>query len=77
MSSQNIPRKNRKRDGINSAHTVKRVLFDIIYFTLVIPFAIGIRLFGDPLKIKAISSKQLWLDRALPELEIEQARRQF
>jgi hypothetical protein len=55
---------------------LKYFLFDFMYFTLLVPIAIGTRLFRDPLNIKASRNQDLWIDRPAADLDIEQARRQ-
>jgi len=54
-----------------------RVLLAFFYFVLVAPFALLLRLFGDPLHLKARQASSFWLDRAQPEADFEQLRSQF
>jgi hypothetical protein len=63
--------------NISPMAAFKYFLFDFTYFTLLVPIAIGTRLFRDPLNIKASRKTGLWIDRPDAELEIEQARRQY
>jgi hypothetical protein len=51
-----------------------RVIVTLFYFTILVPFGIGSRLFSDPLRIK--SSSPHWLDRHPVENGLEEARRQ-
>ncbi len=50
-----------------------RVIVTLFYFTLLVPFGIGARLFSDSLRIKAGPQ---WLDRPPVENGLEEARRQ-
>jgi hypothetical protein len=47
----------------------------LFYFTIFAPFALGARLFSDPLRLR--SSKNGWLDRPPVEKTLDAARRQF
>ena len=49
------------------------VFTKVFYFTIMLPFGIGMRLVGDPLAIKGTSE---WLDREPVSTRIEDARRQ-
>ena len=51
-----------------------RVIVTLFYFTILVPFGIGSRLFSDALRVK--SSSPQWLDRAPVENGLEEARRQ-
>ncbi len=48
----------------------------ILYFTILIPFAIGSRLFTDPLRRKMPQSETFWVDRQPVSSELSQAKRQ-
>ena len=54
---------------------VARIVMTIFYFTIAIPFGIGVRLFKDPLRLK--SKEVAWLKREEREETIETARRLF
>ena len=60
-----------------------RVLMAILYFTVVLPFGLGVTLFGDPLKIKHSGSwSDAWLSNWKPKHvpvtpSLEEAGRQF
>ena len=54
-----------------------RVLWGVLYFVLVAPFALGVKLFLDPLRIKKRSSPSWWLDKPRQTLTLEGAHRQF
>jgi hypothetical protein len=52
-----------------------RLFAVLFYFTIFVPFALGVRLFSDPLKVRTASSR--WVDRAPLSNSLEDARRQF
>ena len=54
---------------------VARVFMTVFYFTLAIPFGIGVRLFKDPLRLK--SKETGWLPRVAKTETIEEARRLY
>jgi len=47
----------------------------LFYFTLFVPFALGVRLLSDPLSIRQLPKK--WLDRVPVGSTVDEARRQF
>lgn len=53
-----------------------RVVLTIFYFTVLIPFGIGVRLFSDPLKIKS-QPDELWRSRTTGDQNLEEVTRQF
>ena len=55
---------------------VGRVVLTLLYFTIVLPFGIGVRLLSDPLKIKLIPSSSFWHPREAVTDTFEEARRQ-
>jgi hypothetical protein len=52
-----------------------RLFAVLFYFTIFIPFALGVRLFGDPLRIRKLPAR--WTDRPAVGSTVEEARRQF
>ncbi len=52
-----------------------RLFAVLFYFTLFAPFALGVRLFGDPLHIR--KSLGRWHAKAPVGTSLEEARRQF
>ena len=50
-----------------------RIIVTLFYFTILVPFGIGSRLFSDPLHLK---SGPHWLDRHPVENGLTEARRQ-
>ena len=53
-----------------------RVVLTIFYFSILVPFGVGVRLFGDPLHIKSIPD-QLWRSRQTGDQTLEETMRQF
>jgi hypothetical protein len=54
---------------------VARIFMTVFYFTVAIPFGIGVRVFKDPLHLK--SQQTRWLKRETKEETIEDARRLY
>ena len=54
-----------------------RIILSLFYFIFVTPFALGVRIFSDPLNIKHHSSKSHWLSKKEIKYDLEQYRRQF
>jgi hypothetical protein len=48
-----------------------------LYFVLVTPFALGLKLFADPLRIKTRTGPSWWLDHPRQTRTLEEAHRQF
>lgn len=44
-----------------------RVLLSVFYFTVVPPFALVVKLFKDPLGLRAAASNTFWMDRPAPD----------
>lgn len=57
-------------------HFQAQVLFGLLYFVFVAPFAIGLKLFADPLHIKGKRPTTWWRDFPRQTLTLEDARRQ-
>jgi hypothetical protein len=53
-----------------------RVVLTLFYFTVFVPFGIGVRLLGDPLQIKQ-QPEQLWRPRPTGDQSLEDVLRQF
>ena len=53
-----------------------RVVLTIFYFSVLVPFGIGVRLFADPLHIKTLPS-EYWRKRVTGDQKLEDVRRQF
>lgn len=54
---------------------VARIFMTVFYFTVAVPFGVGVRLLKDPLRLK--SKEVAWLQRAEREETIESARRLY
>jgi len=54
-----------------------RMLFAFFYFVIVTPFGIGVRLFGDPLKVKQGGRATNWLERSSVKHDLEAGQKQF
>ncbi len=55
---------------------VGRIVLSVFYFTIMLPFSLGVTLFGDALKLKE-KRRAFWLNRQTPPTSLEEARRQF
>jgi len=53
-----------------------RVLIAFLYFTVVLPFGLGYRIFGNPLKTRQSPTDTSWHKREMSAENIEDARRQ-
>ena len=65
-----------KRFGRFMGDQIGRVVLTVFYFTLFVPFALGVRFFGDPLAMRA-SSRIKWVERTTHDLTLEDSRRLF
>jgi hypothetical protein len=65
-----------KRFGQFMGDQVGRVVLSIFYFTLFMPFGLGVRFFLDPLGMRARDRVE-WLERKTQDLTIDDARRLF
>lgn len=63
-----------KRIGQFIGDLIGRLVLTLFYFTLFVPFGLGVRLRGDPLGIKP-GHRARWLDRATRDCAIDDARR--
>ena len=54
---------------------VARIFMTVFYFTVAIPFGIGVRIFKDPLHLK--SKESGWLPRETKQETLEEARRPY
>jgi hypothetical protein len=64
-----------KRFGRILGDLVGRIVLTIFYFTIFMPFGLGVRLFGDRLDVKGRHGPR-WLPRRTRDLLLEDARRQ-
>lgn len=65
-----------KRIGQFIGDAVGRVVLTVFYFTLFMPFALGVRFFGDPLAIRP-QDRTKWLERRTHDLTLDDSRRLF
>ena len=65
-----------KRIGQFIGDQLGRVVLTVFYFTLFLPFALGVRLFSDPLAIHP-QRRPKWLERATHDLTLDDSRRLF
>lgn len=65
-----------KRFGQIIGDTIGRVVLTIFYFTLFMPFALGVRFFSDPLELRPVSNPK-WLERKTQDLTLDDSRRLF
>ena len=65
-----------KRIGQFMGDLLGRLVLTIFYFTLFMPFGLGVRLFGDPLAIRP-QVRAKWVERTTHDLTLEDSRRLF
>lgn len=65
-----------KRFGQFIGDQIGRVVLTLFYFTLFLPFGLGVRFFGDPMGIKPQSHTK-WLERKTNDLTLDDSRRLF
>ena len=66
-----------KKIGQTIGDFIARTVLSLFYFTLFVPFALGVRFLGDPLTIKSEIAASWRLGRGTHDLSLEDARRQF
>jgi hypothetical protein len=64
-----------KRVGQAIGDFIGRLVLTLFYFTLYVPFALGVRIWGDPLEIKPGEKRVHWLERTTRDLDFDAARR--
>jgi hypothetical protein len=64
-----------KRFGQILGDLIGRIVLTVFYFTIFMPFGLGVRLFGDRLDVKGGQGPR-WLERRTRDLQLEDARRQ-
>ena len=55
---------------------IGRVVLTVFYFTLFVPFGLGVRFFGDPLSLRRHGASK-WLERTTHDMTLEDTRRLF
>ncbi len=53
-----------------------RIVLTIFYFTIFVPFALGVKLFSDPLAIKSLPTS-LWRPRSTGDQSLTDVLRQY
>ena len=53
---------------------IGRIVLTVFYFTILVPFGLGVRLLSDPLELKDFP-KAGWLDRETHDTSLEHGRR--
>lgn len=64
-----------KRVGQWIGDALARVVLTVFYFTIFLPFGLGVRLFSDPLTIKTRPA-EFWLPRTTTDKTMADTRRQ-
>lgn len=54
-----------------------RIALTVFYFTIFVPFGLGVRLLSDPLGTRRRRLPSLWLSRRRADLTLPDAQRQF
>jgi hypothetical protein len=65
-----------KRIGQFIGDQIGRVVLTVFYFTLFMPFALGLKLLADPLAMRP-QGRPKWLERKTRDLNLEDSRRLF
>ena len=65
-----------KRFGQFMGDLIGRLVLTVFYFTLFMPFGLGVRLLGDPLAIRPLSPAK-WLERKTHDVTLEDSRRLY
>jgi hypothetical protein len=65
-----------KRFGQFMGDMIGRLVLTVFYFTLFVPFALGVRFFADPLGMRT-SSPVKWVERKTNDLTLDDSRRLF
>ena len=65
-----------KRIGQFIGDQIGRVVLTVFYFTLFMPFGLGVRFFGDPLALHP-RARSRWLERSTKDLTLEDTRRLY
>ena len=65
-----------KRFGQFMGDFIGRLVLTIFYFTLFVPFGLGVRLFGDPLALRQRGPGK-WLERTTHDLNLDDSRRLY
>jgi hypothetical protein len=55
---------------------VARVVLSVFYFTILVPFGLGVRLLSDPLGLKG-GARSLWQTRTTGDQSLAEVKRQY
>lgn len=66
-----------KRIGRLIGDFIGRVVLTVFYFTVLVPFGLGVRLFSDSLRLKETGNPSHWLERETRDRALSDAERQF
>jgi hypothetical protein len=66
-----------KKVGHAIGDFIGRLVLSVLYFTVVLPFGLGLRLGGDPLNLKQEKKESYWLDRSTKDVDLKTTLRQF
>jgi hypothetical protein len=66
-----------KRIGQMIGDLIGRLVLSIFYFTIFLPFGLGVKLFGDPLNLNNKNHQSKWLEKITQDDKLENARRLF
>jgi len=66
-----------KRLGRFVGDIIARILLTVFYFTVFVPFGMGVRLLSNPLRPEHGGGSSLWLHGSTIDLTLDHARRQF
>lgn len=65
-----------KRVGQFIGDQIGRLFLTVFYFTLFMPFGLGVRIWGDPLSLRQ-SYRATWLERRTHDITLKDSRRLF
>ena len=66
-----------KQFGGFTGNIAARIALTVFYFTIFVPFGLGVRLLSDPLGTRRRRLPSLWLSRRTTDLTLPDAQRQF
>ena len=66
-----------KRFGQFMGDFLARAVLTLFYFTVLVPFGLGVTLLSDPLRTRRSGSQPMWLSRQTGDQSLDDARRQF
>ncbi len=66
-----------KKFGQAIGDIVARVVLTVFYFSIFVPFGVGVRLFIDPLQLKPPVAGVSWQPRGDADASLEAGRRQY